>query len=398
MEWLTNPEIWVAFFTLTALEIVLGIDNIIMISILVSRMPKHMQARTRIFGLALAMVTRILLAAVDHLGHAPDRRPVRGVRPRHFRARPDPVLRWPVPAVEKLARDVPRPGRRRRNPDEPKGAGGKFFYTIIQIAIIDIVFSLDSVITAVGMVPRAGDDRGDRRRRAGDDGGAGTISDFIDKHPSLKMLALSFLMVVGTVLIAESFDVHVPKGYVYFAMAFSLAVEAINIKMRTAIAKRETAGPGETAQGHSGSITRRRRCSGGASPPFSFAAQTVCFNPHFSYAMLAHSPFANYSLSTRRRTARGNSHWLLWGPPHGGPSMLTLLNLLSAVALLDLGHAHRPYRHPAGLRFNLRHVIGQNMSKRWLAFIAGILVTAMVQSSNATAMLVTSFVGQGLMG
>jgi predicted tellurium resistance membrane protein TerC len=121
--------------------------------------------------------------------------------------------------------------------EEPKGAGGKFFYTIIQIAIIDIVFSLDSVITAVGMVPRAGDDRGDRRRRAGDDGGAGTISDFIDKHPSLKMLALSFLMVVGTVLIAESFDVHVPKGYVYFAMAFSLAVEAINIKMRTAIAK-----------------------------------------------------------------------------------------------------------------------------------------------------------------
>jgi predicted tellurium resistance membrane protein TerC len=123
--------------------------------------------------------------------------------------------------------------------DEPKGAGGKFIYTIIQIAIIDIVFSLDSVITAVGMVSHvpvmvaaiivavlvmmlA----------------AGTISDFIDKHPSLKMLALSFLLVVGTVLIAESFDVHVPKGYVYFAMAFSLAVEAINIKMRTAMAKK----------------------------------------------------------------------------------------------------------------------------------------------------------------
>src|SRR5947207_440678 len=126
MEWLTNPEIWVAFFTLTALEIVLGIDNIIMISILVSRMPKHMQARTRIFGLGLAMM-------------------------------------W----------------------------------------------------------------------------ASGTISEFIDRHPSLKMLALSFLLIVGTVLIAEAFDVHVPKGYVYFAMAFSLAVEAINIRMRTAIAKKK---------------------------------------------------------------------------------------------------------------------------------------------------------------
>jgi hypothetical protein len=120
---------------------------------------------------------------------------------------------------------------------------------------------------------------------------AGTISDFIDKHPSLKMLALSFLMVVGTVLIAESFDVHVPKGYVYFAMAFSLAVEAINIKMRTAIAKEETAGPGETAQGHSGSIIlpgsllKRRRRAVFQSTDF----MTVCFNPHFSYAMLAHS-------------------------------------------------------------------------------------------------------------
>ena len=123
---------------------------------------------------------------------------------------------------------------------EPKGTGGSFIYTIVQIAIIDIVFSLDSVITAVGMVSHvpvmvaaivvavlvmmlA----------------AGTISNFIDKHPSLKMLALSFLLVVGTVLIAEAFDVHVPKGYVYFAMAFSLAVEMVNIKMRTAMAKKK---------------------------------------------------------------------------------------------------------------------------------------------------------------
>ena len=212
MEWLTNPEIWIAFFTLTALEIVLGIDNIIMISILVSRMPKHMQARTRIFGLALAMVTRDLILFFGGL-----------------------FLLWKSSQEMYHALEGED-----ETQDEPKGAGGKFIYTIIQIAIIDIVFSLDSVITAVGMVSHvpvmvaaivvavlvmmlA----------------AGTISEFIDKHPSLKMLALSFLLVVGTVLIAESFDVHVPKGYVYFAMAFSLAVEAVNIKMRTAIAKKK---------------------------------------------------------------------------------------------------------------------------------------------------------------
>ncbi|MGA4816757.1 TerC family protein [Pseudomonas aeruginosa] len=114
MEWLTSPEIWIAFFTLTALEIVLGIDNIIMISILVGRMPKHLQPRTRFFGLALAMVTRILLAAVDHLGHAPDRRPLPPVRPGHLRTRPDPVLRRPVPALEKQLGDLPGPGRRGR--------------------------------------------------------------------------------------------------------------------------------------------------------------------------------------------------------------------------------------------------------------------------------------------
>jgi len=124
--------------------------------------------------------------------------------------------------------------------DEPKGKGGTFIYTIIQIAIIDIVFSLDSVITAVGMVSHV------PVMVAAIIVAvlvmmlcSGFISRFIDQHPSLKMLALSFLIVVGTVLIADAFDVHVPKGYVYFAMAFSLAVEAINIKMRTAMAKKK---------------------------------------------------------------------------------------------------------------------------------------------------------------
>ena len=242
MEWLTNPEIWVAFFTLTALEIVLGIDNIIMISILVSRMPKHMQQRTRIFGLALAMVTRILLllsitwvmrltADLFHVfGQGISGRDLILFFGGLF-------LLWK--SSQEIYHGLEGEDETHDEPSSGK-AGGKFLYTIIQIAIIDIVFSLDSVITAVGMVSHV------PVMVAAIIVAvlvmmlcARTISEFIDKHPSLKMLALSFLIVVGTVLIAEAFDVHVPKGYVYFAMAFSLAVEAINIKMRTAAAKKK---------------------------------------------------------------------------------------------------------------------------------------------------------------
>ncbi|KPA89682.1 MULTISPECIES: TerC family protein [Pseudomonas] len=241
MDWLTNPEIWVAFFTLTALEIVLGIDNIIMISILVSRMPKHMQQRTRIFGLALAMITRImlLLSITWVMRLTADLFVVFG---QGISGRDLILFFGGLFLLWKSSQEIYHglEGEDETADDEPKGKGGNFLYTIIQIAIIDIVFSLDSVITAVGMVSHvpvmvaaivvavlvmmlA----------------SKSIGDFIDKHPSLKMLALSFLIVVGTVLIAEAFEVHVPKGYVYFAMAFSLAVEAINIKMRTAMAKKK---------------------------------------------------------------------------------------------------------------------------------------------------------------
>ncbi len=247
MEWLTSPEIWVAFFTLTALEIVLGIDNIIMISILVSRMPKHMQQRTRIFGLALAMVTRIMLLLsitwvmrlTDDLFHLFGQ----GISGR------DLILFFGgLFLLWKSSQEIYHglEGEDESNDEPSAGKGGKFFYTIIQIAIIDIVFSLDSVITAVGMVSHV------PVMIAAIIVAvlvmmlcAKAISDFIEKHPSLKMLALSFLIVVGTVLIAEAFEVHVPKGYVYFAMAFSLAVEAINIRMRTAMAKKRDQEPSE---------------------------------------------------------------------------------------------------------------------------------------------------------
>jgi len=235
MEWLTNPEIWVALLTLTALEIVLGIDNIIMISILVGRMPKALQARTRLFGLALAMVTRILLllSITWVMRLTADLFTVfeQGISGR------DLILFFGgLFLLWKSSSEIYH-GLEGEDETEqqPKSLLGGFLGTIVQIAIIDIVFSLDSVITAVGMVSNvpvmvaaivvavlvmmlA----------------SGAISDFIVKHPSLKMLALSFLIVVGTVLIAEAFEVHVPKGYVYFAMAFSLAVEALNIRMRTA--------------------------------------------------------------------------------------------------------------------------------------------------------------------
>ncbi len=152
MEWLTNPEIWVAFFTLTALEIVLGIDNIIMISILVSRMPKHMQARTRIFGLALAMVTRILLllSITWVMRLTADLFVVFG---QGISGRDLILFFGGLFLLWKSSQEMYHALEGEDETiDEPKGKGGNFLYTIIQIAIIDIVFSLDSVITAVGMV------------------------------------------------------------------------------------------------------------------------------------------------------------------------------------------------------------------------------------------------------
>jgi predicted tellurium resistance membrane protein TerC len=237
MEWLTSPEIWVAFFTLTALEIVLGIDNIIMISILVGRMPKEIQPRTRLFGLALAMVTRILLLLSISwvMGLTIDLFHVFG---QGISGRDLILFFGGLFLLWKSSTEIYHglEGEDETN-EAPKG-GGQFIGTIIQIAIIDIVFSLDSVITAVGMVSQvpvmiAAIIVAVLVMMAA----SGTISAFIDKHPSLKLLALSFLTVVGTVLIAESFEVHVPKGYVYFAMAFSLVVEALNIRMRSARAE-----------------------------------------------------------------------------------------------------------------------------------------------------------------
>ncbi len=239
MEWLSTPETWVAFLTLTVLEIVLGIDNIIFISILVGRLPREQQPRARILGLALAMGTRILLllsitwvmrlttvlfTVLDH-----------GVSGR------DLILFFG--GLFLLFKSTLEIWHSLEGEAEDEHEGGKaksgMVGVVLQIAVIDIIFSLDSVITAVGLVQNvpvmiAAIIVAVLVMMAA----SGTISDFIEKHPSLKMLALSFLIVVGTLLVAESFGVHVPKGYVYFAMAFSLAVEALNIRMRTAMKRK----------------------------------------------------------------------------------------------------------------------------------------------------------------
>ena len=246
MDFLFDPNIWIAFAMLTALEIVLGVDNIIFISILVGRLPPELRDKARRLGLGFAMVSRLALLFTLSLimGLTADLFSVMGMG---ISGRDLVLLFGGLFLLYKASHEIFVEVEAREADVAPetdtvalKAAGNKLFWAIIgQIAIIDIVFSLDSVITAVGMVSNvpvmvaaiivavlvmmlA----------------AGTISDFIYKHPSLKMLALSFLTVVGTVLIAEAFDVHVPKGYVYFAMAFSLGVEAINIRMRTARAKK----------------------------------------------------------------------------------------------------------------------------------------------------------------
>lgn len=240
MELLMSTELWIAFFTLTALEIVLGIDNIIFISILVSRLPKEQQAKGRILGLGFAMVTRIglLLSITWVMRLTTDLFTLFG---QGISGRDLILFFGGLFLLFKSSMEIYHSLEAATEPLDPPKKSYSFFSVIIQIAIIDIIFSLDSVITAVGLVQHipvmiaaivisvlvmmlA----------------SGAISAFIDQHPSLKILALSFLIVVGTVLITESFGGHVPKGYIYFAMAFSLAVEAINIRLSSARKKQST--------------------------------------------------------------------------------------------------------------------------------------------------------------
>lgn len=233
MDWLTSPEIWIGLFTLTALEIVLGIDNIVFISILAGKLPEGQQAKARQVGLVLAMFTRILLL-VSLAWIVGLTEPLFTFYGFEVTGRDLILLIGGIFLLAKATREIH---------DKLEGEEGhasakvapSFVSVIIQILLLDIVFSLDSVITAVGMV-----------REIGVMiaavviavmimlASAGPISDFINRHPTIKILALSFLLLIGFTLVVEGLHRHIPKGYIYFAMGFSIFVEMLNLRMRTA--------------------------------------------------------------------------------------------------------------------------------------------------------------------
>jgi predicted tellurium resistance membrane protein TerC len=231
MEWITSPEAWVALLTLTVLEIVLGIDNIIFISILAGKLPAAQQARARRAGLAAAMIMRILLLlSITWIARLTN--PLFTVVGQEISGRDLILILGGLFLVAKSTHEIH---------DKLEGEEGhasarvaaSFGATVVQIMLLDIVFSLDSVITAVGM--------------ARDVGvmitavvvavgvmmlSAGSISDFVHRHPTVKMLALSFLLLIGVSLLAEGFGQHLPKGYIYFAMGFSVFVEMLNLRVK----------------------------------------------------------------------------------------------------------------------------------------------------------------------
>jgi predicted tellurium resistance membrane protein TerC len=233
MEWLSDPNAWIGLLTLSALEIVLGIDNVIFISILSGKLPAPEQPKARRLGLGGAFVTRILLllsiAWIVKLT-----RPLFSVFGHGVSGRDLILIVGGLFLIAKATFEI---HGKLEGEEHDEGGAARAANTLVkvvaQIMVIDIVFSLDSVITAVGMV---------------DDvklmilanvvalcvmlPASGRISAFVDKHPTVKMLALSFLVLIGTNLLAEGFGVHVPKGYTYFAMAFAVAVEMLNLKLR----------------------------------------------------------------------------------------------------------------------------------------------------------------------
>lgn len=230
-EWLASPEAWIALGTLTALEIVLGIDNIIFISILVGRLPESQRAFARRMGLGLAMVARLaLLFSISWVMGLTE--PWFTLFTYEISGRDVILIGGGLFLVAKATHEI-------HNSLEGVEEPGRLIVVtslgmvLLQIAMLDIVFSLDSVITAIGLVDHislmaiaiilavivmlmA----------------AKTIGDFVDEHPTIKILALSFLILVGVTLMVEGFGVHVPKGYIYFAMAFSVTVEMLNLRMR----------------------------------------------------------------------------------------------------------------------------------------------------------------------
>lgn len=232
MEWITNPESLIALLTLTVLEIVLGIDNIIFISILSGKLPKEQQNKARLTGLALAMITRILLL-FSIVWIMKLTLPLFTALGQEISGRDLILIGGGLFLIAKSTFEIHDKLEGEEGHKSTKVAKS-FANVITQIILLDIVFSLDSVITAVGMannimimilavVIAVGVMMLSSK----------SISDFVEKHPTVKMLALAFLLLIGVSLIAEGFEQHIPKGYIYFAMAFSVFVEMLNLKMKS---------------------------------------------------------------------------------------------------------------------------------------------------------------------
>lgn len=231
MNWLTSPEVWTALVTLTALEIVLGIDNIVFISILASKLPEAQQRKARRLGLTLALVTRLLLllSIVWVIGLTA---PLFEVLGQEISGRDLILLAGGLFLLAKSTHEI------HDNLEGEEGhASAKvqatFAAVVAQIGLLDIVFSLDSVITAVGMTNMIGVMIAAVVIAIGVMmWAAEPISAFVDRHPTVKMLALSFLLLIGFTLVGEALELHIPKGYIYFAMGFSVFVEMLNVRLR----------------------------------------------------------------------------------------------------------------------------------------------------------------------
>jgi predicted tellurium resistance membrane protein TerC len=231
MDWLTDPQVWIAFITLVSLELVLGVDNVIFISILAGKLPRHEQARARSIGLALAVISRILLLfSLSWIIGLTE--PLFQVFTLHVSGRDIILLLGGLFLLAKATYEI---HQKLEGAEGHASAGVKasFFSVIVQILLLDVVFSLDSVITAVGMVDQLA-----IMVAAVVIAAvvmiisAGPISGFVDRHPTIKILALSFLLLIGFTLIVEGFHQHIPKGYIYFAMGFSVLVEMLNLRLR----------------------------------------------------------------------------------------------------------------------------------------------------------------------
>ena len=231
MEWLLNPQVWMALITLSALEIVLGIDNIVFISIQAGKLPPHLQAKARQVGLALAMLTRLaLLFSLSWLMGLT--LPLFTVLNNEISGRDLILITGGLFLIWKSTMEIHEKLEGVEGPSSVQ-AKATFSAVIIQILLLDIVFSLDSIITALGMAEQLSvmvaaviiavifmmif---------------SGKISAFVEQHPTIKILALSFLLLIGVVLIGDGLDMHIPKGYIYFATAFSVFVEMFNLKIR----------------------------------------------------------------------------------------------------------------------------------------------------------------------